>query len=38
MRKILAPDIRMQKNPETKEDTFCIFADFHGVMRVESQT
>ena len=31
MRKILAHDIRMEKNPQTKEDTFAIFTDFHGV-------
>ena len=31
MRKILAHDIRMEKNPQTKEDTFGIFTDFHGV-------
>ena len=36
MRKILAHGIRMQKNPQTKEDTFWIFTDFHGVMRVQS--
>ena len=29
MTKILAHDIRMQKNPQTKEDTFWIFTDFH---------
>ena len=23
----------MKKNPQTKEDTFWIFKDFHGVMR-----
>ena len=36
MREILAYDIRMKKNPQTKEDTFWIFTDFHGAMRVES--
>ena len=35
MRKILAHDMRMKKNPQTKEDTFWIFKDFHGVMRVQ---
>ena len=38
MRKILAHDIRMQKNPQTKEDTSWIFTDLHGVMRVQSST
>ena len=38
MRKILAHDIRMQKNPQTKEDTFQIFTGFHGVMRVQRPT
>ena len=38
MRKILAHDIRMQKNPQTKGDTFSIFADFHGDTRVQSPT
>ena len=37
-RKILAHDIRMKKNPQTKEDTFWIFTDVHGVMRVQSPT
>ena len=34
MRKILAHDTRMKKNPQTKEDTFWIFTDIQGVMRV----
>ena len=34
MRKILAHDMKMKKNPQTKEDTFWIFTDFQGVMRV----
>ena len=38
MRKILAYNIRMKKNPQTKENTFWIFTDFHGVMRVQSPT
>ena len=38
MRKILAHDLRMQKNPQTKEDIFWIFTDFLGVMRVQSPT
>ena len=38
MRKILAHDMRMKKNPQTKEGTFWIFTDFHGVMRVQSRT
>ena len=37
IRKILAHDIRMKKNPQTKEDTFWIM-DFYGVMRVQSPT
>ena len=32
IRKILAHEIRVKKNPQTKEDTFWIFKDFHGVM------
>ena len=36
MRKIVAYDIRMQENPQTKEDIFWIFTDFHGVMRAQS--
>ena len=35
-RKILAHDVRMKKNPQTKEGTFWIFTDVHGVMRVQS--
>ena len=35
--KILPHDIRMQKNPQTKEDTFWIFTDFHGVMWTKVQ-
>ena len=38
MRKILAHDMRMEKNPQTKEDTSWVFTDFHGVMRAQSQT
>ena len=38
IRKILAHDIRMEKNPQTKEDTLWIFKDFHDVMRVHSVT
>ena len=34
MRKILAHDTWMKKNPQTKEDTFWIFTDIQGVMRV----
>ena len=37
MKKILAHDMRMKKNPQTKENTFLIFADFHGVMRSKVQ-
>ena len=37
MRKILEHNIRMQKNPQTKEDTFWIFTDFHGVLRTKVQ-
>ena len=28
----------INKNPQTKEDTFWIFTDFHGVMRVHNPT
>ena len=28
----------MKKNPQTKDNTFWIFTDFHGVMRVQSLT
>ena len=38
MRKILAHGTRMQKNPQTKEDIFWIFTDFHEVMCVQSPT
>ena len=38
IRKILAHDIRMKKNPQTKKDTLWIFKDFHDVMRVYSVT
>ena len=37
IRKILAHDIRMEKNPQTKENTFWV-ADFYEVMRVQSPT
>ena len=36
IRKILAHDIRMKKNPQTKEDTLWIFNDFLGVVQVQS--
>ena len=39
VKSILAHNSRMQKNPQTKEDTFWIFMDFHhGVTRVQSPT
>ena len=38
IRKILAHDMRMNKNPQTKEDTFWIFRDYHRVMRVQDLT
>ena len=38
IRKVLAHGIRMKKNPQIKEDTFWIFTDFHGVIRVLSPT
>ena len=38
MRNILAHNIRMKKYPQTKEETFWIFTDFRGVMRVQSPT
>ena len=37
IKKMLAHDIRMKKNPQTKEDTFWI-EDFYGVMWVQSPT
>ena len=36
IRKILAHDIRMKKNPQTKEETFWV-ADFYRVMRAQIQ-
>ena len=36
VRKILAYGIKMRKNPQTREDIFWIFTDFHGVMQVQS--
>ena len=38
IRKILAHDIGMKKNPQTKEDTLWTFKDFHGVMQVQTPT
>ena len=38
IRKILALDIRMKKNSQTKEDTLWIFKYFYGFMRVQSST
>ena len=35
---MLAHGIRTEKNPQTMEDLFWIFTDFHGVMRVQSPT
>ena len=32
IRKILAHDIMMKKNPQIKENTFWIFTDFLGVI------
>ena len=37
IRKILAHDIRMKKNPQTKEDTFWI-GELDGVIRAQSPT
>ena len=37
IRKILAHDIRMKKNPQIKDNTSWI-ADFYGVMRAQSPT
>ena len=37
IRKILAHDIRMKKNPQFKENTSWI-ADFYRVMRAQSPT
>ena len=36
IRKILAHDIRMKKNPQTKERSLWNFEDFHGVMQVQT--
>ena len=38
IRKILAHDNRMKKNPQTKEDIFWGFQDFRGVIRVPTPT
>ena len=38
MRRILAHGTRIQKNPQTREDIFWIFTDFHRVMWVQSPT
>ena len=38
IRKILAHDNRMKKNPQTKENTLWGFQDFYGVMRVPTPT
>ena len=38
MRKILGHDIRIEKNPQTRADIFCIFTDLHGVVQVPSPT
>ena len=37
IRKILTDNIRMKKNPQTKEDTFWT-ADFYGVMPAQTPT
>ena len=36
IRKILAHDIRMKKNPQTKERSLWNFEDFHGAMQVQT--
>ena len=38
IRRILAHGTRIQKNPQTREDIFWIFTDFHRVMWVQSPT
>ena len=38
IRKILAHDIRMLKNPQIRVDIFLIFTDSHAVMWVHSPT
>ena len=38
IRRILALGTRIQKNPQTREDIFWIFTDFHRVMWVQSPT
>ena len=37
IRKLLADNIRMKKNPQTKEDTFWT-VDFYGVMPAKTPT
>ena len=38
MQNISTYGIRMQKNPQTRAGIFCNFADFHGIMQVQSPT
>ena len=38
MKRILAQDTRIQKNPQIREDIFWIFTDFHRLMWVQSST
>ena len=38
MRRILAHGTTIEKNPQTREDIFWIFTDFHRVMWVQSPT
>ena len=38
IRRILAHGTRIQKYPQTREDIFWIFTDFHRVMWVQSPT
>ena len=38
MTKSLPHDIKMKKDPQTKEGTSWVFADFYGVMQVQCPT
>ena len=37
-KKLLAHDIKMQKNTQTDENTSLILTDFHGVIRIQTPT
>ena len=38
MRRILAQGIRIQKNPQSRQNIFWIFKDYHGITGVQSPT